>query len=165
MIITLIGSRSTPKDILLIMKEFVQYGNRKGYLFRSGGADGADSVVTYVAALAEIYLPWRGFNGVIDGIVPNFTEYHKRLVGKVHPAYHNLSQGALKLHMRNLHQVLGKDIANPTPSDVVVCWTENGEIIGGTATAIRIAMEWNVPVINLGTAQGIEDLKKLMEEN
>ena len=42
--------------------------------FSAGGADGADSVVTYVAALAEIYLPWRGFNGVSNGIVPSFSE-------------------------------------------------------------------------------------------
>lgn len=163
MIITLIGSRSTPKEILLMMKEFVEFGNQKGYLFRSGGADGADSVVTYVAALAEIYLPWRGFNGVSNGIVPSFSESHKRLISQIHPAFDRLTPGALKLHMRNLNQVLGKDIDNPDLSNLLVCWTENGEIKGGTATAIRLAMKFNVPVINLGIQEDIDKLKELMK--
>ena len=164
MIITLIGSRSTPKNILILMKEFVEFGNRKGYLFRSGGADGADSVVTYVAALAEIYLPWSGFNGVQIGIVPTFTEFHKQIINNIHPAPHMLTNGALKLHMRNIHQVLGKNIMKPTPSDLVICWTKNGEIKGGTATAIRIAMNYNIPIINLGREEGIAKLLELMKE-
>ena len=65
--------------------------------------------------------------------------------------------------MRNLNQVLGKDIDNPDLSNLLVCWTENGEIKGGTATAIRLAMKFNVPVINLGIQEDIDKLKELMK--
>lgn len=160
MIITLIGSRQTPSEALKIMKDFVEFGNQQGYLFRSGGANGADDVVTKYAAKSEIYVPWLGFNGVYGGIKPFFSSKHRTLVEEIHPAFDKLSSAALKLHMRNINQVLGPDIDQPLLSDLVVCWTENGEEKGGTATAIKLAKRYNIPIINLGRE---EDVKKLQE--
>lgn len=160
MIITLVGSRQTPSEALKIMIDFVEFGNQQGYLFRSGGANGADNIVTKYAAKSEIYVPWLGFNGVENGIKPFFSSKHRALVEEIHPAFDRLSPAVLKLHMRNINQIVGRDFDNPLLSDLVICWTENGEEKGGTATAIKLAKRYNVPIINLGRE---DDVKKLQE--
>ncbi len=45
-------------------------------------------------------------------------------------------------------QVLGQDLA--TPSHLVIAWTPSGALSGGTTTALRLALEWAIPIINLG---------------
>jgi hypothetical protein len=67
----------------------------------------------------------------------------------VHPAWDILSQGAQKLHARNVHQILGPDLSRPTPVEFVLCWTPDAQVVGGTATAIRLAQDRNIPVYNL----------------
>ena len=161
-IITLIGSRKTPQDILEIMRQFVEYGNKKGYIFRSGGADGADHIVTLYALNSEIYIPWYRFNGVDNGIIVVMTKTHYDIVNKIHPAPERLSQGAYKLHGRNLNQVIGRNIEEPLFSDLVVCWTPNAAETGGTRTALKIAQMYNIPIINLGNEKGIKKLNELM---
>ena len=89
MIITLIGSRNTPKDVLSFMEKFVEDLNPYDVLFRSGGADGADSVVTNKAINREIYIPWEGFNNAPEGIIPFYTERN----GYRMPDYHRLDLG------------------------------------------------------------------------
>lgn len=37
-----------------------------------------------------------------------------------------------------------------TPSDFVVCYTENGKLEGGTSLGIKIAMNYNIPIFNYG---------------
>ena len=161
-IITLVGSRQTPRETLIMMKEFIIFGNKKGYIFRSGGADGADHMVTLYALNAEIYLPWYRFNGVDNGIVVTMTKKHYEMVGKIHPAPERLSQGAYKLHGRNLNQILGRNIEEPLYSDFVVCWTPDAQPVGGTRTAIVMAQMYDIPVINLGNEEGIKKLNELM---
>jgi hypothetical protein len=43
--------------------------------------------------------------------------------------------------------VLGADLASP--SRFVIAWTEDGEAVGGTGQAIRIARAHDIPVLNL----------------
>ena len=52
------------------------------------------------------------------------------------------------MHSRNCHQIFGYDLKSPV--DAVICWTPNGNIQGGTATAIKLALKANIPVFNLG---------------
>ena len=61
------------------------------------------------------------------------------------------------LHSRNAMQVLGFDLDDPV--DFVLCWTPGGNKLGGTATAIRIAEDHNVPVYNLGNPETLEWFK------
>ena len=62
-----IGSRSTPDNVLGIMEKLGIVLAKKGFILRSGGADGADKAFEKGCDLAsgqkEIYLPWKGFNG------------------------------------------------------------------------------------------------------
>lgn len=150
MIITLIGSRNTPDNILECMRYLVESLNKYNVLFRSGAADGADMIVSDYADSREIYIPWEGFNNSTEGIIPRFTDEHRNIIKRIHPASDRLSRGAWPLHMRNINQVIGMDIDNVEKSDLVVCWTKEGKSIGGTRTAITLAKELNVPVWNIG---------------
>jgi len=150
-----IGSRETPANVLEQMENIAYLLAKCGYILRSGGAGGADSAFERgcdnAGGLKDIYIPWKNFNNrgwdVDAGIVPNL-EAAREIVMRTHPAPHRLSQGAMKLHSRNPYQVLGEGLANP--SKFVIAYTEGGKLKGGTATAIKLAQEYSIPVFNLG---------------
>jgi hypothetical protein len=153
-----IGSRSTPEPILALMLDIAIYFCGKGYTLRSGGASGADSAFEAGAGTnKEIYLPWRGFNKSKNQYVEIPDEAY-RIAGEFHPAWDKLKNAVKKLHARNVMQILGRDLE--TPSKLVICWTKEGKMIGGTAQAIRIAKACEIPVFNLG----INDVRKKLEE-
>jgi len=145
-----IGSRKTPKNIQRVFTELAHYLEELGYTLRSGAANGADSA--FEAGVIsddnkQIFLPWRGFNGStsqlyqVDDIALNYA-------GEIHPDWMRCSDAAKKLHARNVYQVMGKDYK--TFSEFVICWTPNGNPVGGTATAINLAKTYKIPVLNLG---------------
>lgn len=156
-----IGSRETPEDVQNSFTRIADYLARKGYVLRSGGADGADLAFErgcdYTRSKKEIYLPWRGFNGsdssrvVCDPLAFEIAE-------KYHPYYSNLKDGAKKLQARNSHQVLGEDLK--TPSSFIICWTKGGKSVGGTAQAIRIATDYDIPVFNAGSYVNAKDFEE-----
>lgn len=72
---TMIGSRSTPDDVMELMENFATKACKFGYIGRSGGANGADTclelgVENYLNSCEEscpehymeVYLPWKDFN-------------------------------------------------------------------------------------------------------
>lgn len=156
-----IGSRKTPDNSLELMIKLGNYFAKLGYVLRSGGADGADSAFEkgcdQVKGLKEIYLPWRNFNKNNSDLYISLKEAYI-LAEKYHPAWYNCSEGAKKLHARNVHQVLGKDLN--FPSNFVVCWS-NGT--GGTEQALRIAREYNVKIINLFMIDNFDEIVKETE--
>ena len=153
-----IGSRNTPKDILDLMSTTASKLALDNWILRSGGADGSDSAFEDGACLLngqkEIYLPWKGFN---DNLSPLFLSSFsgeiqakaKNIAKKYHPAWDKLSQGAQKLHTRNVFQVLGKTLDKPC--NMVICYAEikNGQPQGGTAQALRIANDYDITIYNL----------------
>jgi hypothetical protein len=146
-----IGSRDTPGPVILTMMHIAAGMAERGFILRSGGAQGADRAFAEAVEdnpTTEIYLPWNGFNGCYGGIVMPSTEWSRQLVGAFHPNPAALSQGAFKLMERNAYQVLG-----PTPdavrSEFIVCWTKDGGPSGGTGQALRIARYYDIPVFNL----------------
>jgi hypothetical protein len=145
-----IGSRETPQVILDQMVQLARHYAKKGYILRSGGADGSDFAFAQGCDLEggqkEIYLPWRGFNKN-DSPLHNVTQEMLDLAESIHPAWTACSQGAKKLHARNTCQVLGEDLK--TPSKFLVCWTPDGKERGGTRTAIVLAKQNNIPVYNI----------------
>lgn len=180
LIYTGVGSRKTPTDILILMSKIARDLANRGWLLRSGAADGADNAFesghiqasfnNRIPLKTEIYLPWRNFNGHTSTRTPEDLGeecYHNaEIMAKlVHPAWNTLSQGARKLHARNVWQVLGKDLGQP--SNLLICWTENGEVKGGTATAIKLANSFNIPVVNLAvdSTERLKELIKKIEDN
>ena len=146
-----IGSRETPQPILEQMFNIAAQKALNNWTLRSGGAPGADQAFERgcdsVNGKKEIYLPWPNFEGnksplfVITQEAIDMAKYY-------HPAPHKLTQGALKLMARNCYQVLGFDLK--TPVHQIICYT--GER-GGTTQALRIAKDFNIPVINLFNQQ------------
>lgn len=142
-----------------------------GHIIRSGGAAGADVIAeeAYFDAInettaepdqVEIYVPWkffqatRGINNPLHHLHvtpsdPVLIQRANEMVYNTHPNPRALTQGALKLHSRNMNQVFGLDLN--TPIDACICWTENGIKSGGTASAITLCERINIPVFNLGS--------------
>lgn len=160
-----IGSRETPNEIGLIMVEIAKVMASKGYVLRSGGANGADTAFemgcNHANGAKEIYVPWDGFNGIYDGISSTGMEA-EQIASQFHPAWHRCSQGAKKMHTRNVHQILGMDLDTPTSG--VVCWTPKGSGSGGTGQAIRIARHYGIPVNDLGLEDNLQRTIRWLEK-
>lgn len=154
MIFTGIGSRVTPRKVLLVMTEIAKdlcsrplTVNDDGWTLYSGASPGADSAFEEgcdeVCGDKEIFLPREGFNGSTSKLfnIPlKATEIAKTIV----PHWNNCSKLHRKFHSRNVCQILGYDLE--TPTDIVVCWHEG---TGGTMTAVNLALSKKIPVINL----------------
>lgn len=150
-----IGSRETPANIRALMAELAYDLGEQGYTLRSGAAEGADAA--FERGLAdrhekEIWLPWKGFNSHPSALYRPSAEA-LQLAATFHPAWERCSLGAKKLHARNMHQVLGADLA--TPVDFVVCWTKDGAGAGGTGQAIRLAKSRDIAVFDFGYGPGV----------
>ena len=120
-----------------------------GWTLRSGGAGGADASFEAGCsepALKEIYLPWKGFNG-LEGPVVDDDAALREVSMKFHPAWERLTRGGRALMTRNVAQILGPKLDSPV--EMVICWTPDGQGGGGTGQAIRIARSRNIPVFDL----------------
>ena len=153
-----IGSRSTPHDILKLMKEFGRRAALSGYVLRSGAAKGADSAFEEGCDLAngekQIFLPWKGYNNSTSTYYEDSLPQAYELAKMIHPAWNQLTAAARKLVARNMHQINGPQFYEPV--EFVVCWTKDGceshttygRATGGTGTAICAASFHAVPVYN-----------------
>lgn len=169
LIYTGVGSRKTPSPMLTLMEALAGDLRDRGYTCRSGHADGADMAFEKGArGRIELYLPW-GPVGRFNGpplYKPDVLRLQPALQARmfaslVHPAWDKLNRGAQLLHSRNVHQLLGSELVDvngepltplgvpATPSEFLVCWTERGKVTGGTATAIRLAQMFKIPIYNL----------------
>ena len=89
----------------------------------------------------------------------------ERIASEVHPAWDRCNEWARGMHSRNCHQILGYDLQSPV--DAVICWTPDGAVVGGTATALKLSMKYNIPVFNLGTKDKesvLQSIKKFLED-
>jgi hypothetical protein len=167
-----IGSRETPEDICELMFRLATDLSFLGYTLRSGGAGGADEAFEMGARSAkgkmEIYLPWKNFRGITDGILVD-DDYEAQIIAEMHhPAWKFLGRGAKKLMTRNTFQALSlkEDVAN---SAFVLCWTADGaetkttRETGGTGQCIRIAIAHNIPVFNLKNEDALERFNSFLD--
>lgn len=155
-----IGSRETPKEIGELINKIAVKLEELDYTLRSGGAQGADTYFAEKVKNKEIFVPWKSFG---EGIIPQETKFAHNLLKEIHPAYDKLSQGALKLHLRNVNQVLGKDLK--TPSQFLICWAKTdkqGVPLGGTRTAWMIAKIYDIPCFNLAIEEDYNRIIKLL---
>ena len=170
-----IGSRQTPPEIQGLMRRFAEHQARQGWTLRSGGAEGADTAFEEGALRApggrmEAYLPWSGFgrgmgfyNRLKDRVFAQAQPSEAAYVeaSDAHPAWAGLGQGPRALHARNVHQVLGRGLDDP--SRFVLGWTPDAALgtpaapvtreTGGTGQAMRIASAHGVPVFNLANPE------------
>ena len=159
-----IGARSTPGDILEIMRLSAKTLSAK-YTCNTGAAKGADQAFAEGAlqggGTVQLFLPWSSYentwrNSLHGRVDTHVLQYNDReafdSVYKFHPAAAKLKQTVIKLHARNfciLRQV-----------DFVICWTPNGDIIGGTGQALRIAIHNGIKIYNLGNPETLAAFKQ-----
>jgi len=177
-----IGSRETPPQALALMEALAVRLSRLGWVVRTGMSPGADQAF-YRGALAggglvELYLPWPGFEArarfVVEGpevfelAQPSGAAYE--MAARFHPRWSGVAAGrARHLLARDVHQVLGADLA--TPARLVVCWTADGSLDGvetladGTGQALRVADRYGVRVLNLGRADHIARVARVVFED
>ena len=162
-IITIIGSRETPKEVLNNMRNIARWCALKGVVVRSGKAGGADAAAIYgcMDAVAtgrpigqpEMYVPWGGFGeqSMVStwDIVLGDNKQAEEIAKSIHPAWERCSQGAKKLHTRNIGQILGKDLKTPTDVVLYYCKEKHGMPTGGTATAVKLGLKYKCVCINM----------------
>lgn len=147
-----IGSRTTPRTVLLLMSKLGRVLAQRGLLLRSGGSSGADSAFEEGASIShgkkEIFLPWQGFNYHSSPLFDPPPEA-EAMAALCHPNWAACKPPARKLHARNCQQICGIDLTSPV--DFVLFWApeRNGRIQGGTATAVNIARQLEIPSFNL----------------
>jgi len=187
LIITGIGSRETPEDMLKLMTQIGQKIEALGGMLRSGGAGGADLAFEAGwrnANACEIFHPWHGFKPKINGRDVDVAKIIKRkrpiqgvgspivLVGEMmekaeamaqatHPKWENCGRGARALHTRNIPQILGASLNRP--SDLVICWTPDGRASGGTGQAMRLAQRHKIQIVNLKRREDLAAIKEALE--
>lgn len=109
------------------------------------------------------------FNNKVYGYVTplDLINCIDEILRRVHPNFSNLRESTLKLHRRNVLQILGQDLA--TPSHFVLCYTRDGAETftsfetGGTGTVIRLANHYNIPVFNLRNKNWADRFKEFMK--
>lgn len=170
LIYTGIGSRKTPDDVCDLMRRVAERLAARGYILRSGAAEGADAAFEAGARAKEIYLPWRRFNGHSSPLHDlDALEQAKAIASTIHPRWRALKESEKLLHARNVFQVLGADLSSP--SAFVVCWTKDGvetekerrASTGGTGSAIALASSHGVPVINMANPGALDRIKHLVD--
>jgi len=191
-----IGSRDIPDEVIGVMEDAAYRLAKMGWVLRSGKADGSDAafqrgmqklarenngVSCGTTCLAEIYIPWGNFKGgsgleddwditldKIDSLYPEHVQMRKEWMSEVHPAPERLSQGAEKLHLRNVHQVFGPNLSDAyiNQSKFVLYYAKEdkkGNPKGGTATAVNLAKKQGVRVLNLLNQDGRDVLEKFLQ--
>ena len=138
------------------IRRISHYLEEKGYILRSGGANGADKFFEVGVKNKEIYLPWKGFNNN-DSRLFTISKEAIKMAESYHPNWLGLSDAARSLMARNCYQVLGEDLK--TPSEFIVCYTTDGKASGGTGQALRIAKDKSIPVFNLFYPDAEEKLR------
>ncbi|MGJ7523497.1 hypothetical protein ACSFA0_23655 [Variovorax sp. LT1P1] len=155
-----VGSRDAPRLICELMCAWAILARERGLILRSGGADGSDLAFESGGhPSTEIWLPFRGFNGNPSPLVeppPGSTA----IASSVHPAWNQCNDFSRKAHSRNVPQVLGRDLRSP--SAFMVCWTPRGARVGGTRTAIVLAEQHHIPVVNLGDSDQLRTLQAMI---
>lgn len=141
-----IGSRETPDHILSLMYDIARRLAASGWTLSSGRAIGADSAFEQGALSVDLIV--RLYTA--DSDIPDWAFEQAR---HFHPAWHRCDDYARRLHARNSLILFGPngpdDPELRSRVSMIICWTPNAAITGGTGQALRIANAFSIPVRNL----------------
>lgn len=186
-----VGSRETPFEIYLVMMACAMIFEKQGYILRSGTALGADSAFEQGITNpdnAEIYIPYKSFpqkmwknNSNIKYIIPSenkdkyFEANNLLMRNNLYKRWNTVKQDwVMKLHNRNIFQVLGKNLNKKEKSLFCLCYTSCGSTTydqtdpnrtGGTGTAINTSSFFDVPVFNLSKKEHLDRIIDFMKYN
>jgi len=155
-----IGTRNLTVSEHLTIQKTARILSKSRILLYSGNAPGSDQAFQYGSkGDCVCFLPWDGFEKQSFDytilarkyfIMGESTEGLASII-KYHPNPTSLSKGGKALMARNFHQIHGVLPDLPMIKFVVCCAdpSPNGGCLGGTGQAVRIAMDLNIPIINI----------------
>lgn len=170
-----VGSRELPTRETGLVRDVGNALTDEGYILLTGDASRGCDDIFWQHSLA----PYRrrfgphgkaAYEDEVHVVSPGCDHYDKAyyIAGLTHPAWRWIPDWMKELHTRNVFQVLGEFVNDPT--EFLVCWTSDGaetsketsKKTGGTGTAIRIADTFGVPVFNLQRSGTIERLERYL---
>lgn len=184
--VAIIGSREPAEGVVEILEDVGEVLCDSNIAITSGDADGCDSAGLRGAMRsqyfgltgARIYLPWNGVrrsdgtrryhDGEVFFDASRFENYEvaQGLALLARGTFEGLGRGGIALHSRNPYQVLLDDLNTPVGS--VICWAKpvgkKGAVKGGTNTAVQIAIQRKIPIINLATDEGMEKILQYLRK-
>ena len=149
---------------------------RKSWRLLSGAAKGADSAFeagcVKEGGAKTIILPkagWEGRRGpdylvMTDAEREQAEAYLAKVLEPLHLQRIKASDFAYRAHTRNVWQVLGPDFQSPVQH--VICWCpkdSNGRLLGGTATAVKLADNAGIRVYNLWHLECLEWMRSKLD--
>jgi hypothetical protein len=163
---------------MTLMRRLANHLREQGWVLRSGGAEGADEAFEqgvmddpeYTENDLEIYLPWPGFCGhqpsVCNIVAPRLQNWSQAVAraSLIHPIWNELKRSHQLLHGRNIYQVYGLDLESPAAYIVYYARERaDGEVDGGTRTAVMAARQAGVRELNLYRPAVLTKLTELLD--
>lgn len=150
-----IGSRRrTPDFITNMMPVLASKLEEKGYILRSGHAQGADQAFESGIIHNEHKEIFTAKDATPQAIM-TASEYHKY--------WDRCDEYTRKLHGRNVMIILGRKFNEPVK--FVICYTPDGKFSGGTGLGMQIAETHGIPIFNLFYKSVRERLDKFIGVN
>ena len=148
-VFTGIGGRLIGSNHINLLYKIACLLEQDGWRCRTGDASGSDSVFrdAYIPNPMNIYVfSARAVQVDLYGTADRARE----IMYKYHPNPDAVRRSKFSEYLltRDVYQVLGPSLEDP--SKIVICYTEEGKLKGGTAMAIRIANAYGIPVLNIG---------------
>ena len=179
-----VGSREIPEDVFNIFRMVGRTLARKGFILRSGSADGSDRAFELGASdvdpnLTEIYLPnsdfksYRRIVGVnylplVEGEIENAEKIYSTPTNKhkdgIMPWFNKIQRYNQEFHARNVLQVTGR---NGVDSSFCIYYAPavNGNVVGGTRSAVELCRSKGIPTYNLFHNHVKETFLERLKEN
>lgn len=143
----------------------------RGYVLRSGGAEGADVAFEKgcdrIDGAKKIFYTrnWKERAGAFSLTqTKDYTfgqwENAEKIASQHHPYWSSLKPYTRKLMTRNSFQVVGENLKQP--AEFLLCWTPDAAVsktskeTGGTGQAIRIASSLGIKVYNFANPEHLE---------
>ncbi|CAD5236035.1 Phi92_gp047 [Klebsiella phage vB_KvM-Eowyn] len=168
--VTVVGSREVSVEEYLLMVELGMWlSYYYGFYARSGKATGSDQAWQRGFEIGDalrgrkghhqIFLGWPSFewkNGKTSDrydIVPEkdaLWEKATEIASRIHPAWDKVKPGGRLQHTRNVYQQLGPELNSPSEL-CLYCADDDkhGVPKGGTRTAVMLAREYGIPLLNI----------------
>ena len=165
-VITGIGSRNTPTNVLLAMEQIGAWCKKNKIYVRSGHADGADYAFEKGAQeYTLVYLPWNTFNSQLP-ILGKHIEFPsedlrllsfcKQIVNDCHPAADKLTNIHWKFMIRNVLQLSGYQQTHYSSAVVLYADVRDDifgkeQVQGGSNLVFQFARKRGIPIFNFAS--------------
>lgn len=163
-IFTGIGSRLIDSKHINLLYKIACLLEQDGWKCRTGDASGSDSVFRDAYTLNPMALSVFTAKHIQLNPYGNASKA-KEIMYKYHPNPDAVRCNKFSEYLlaRDVYQVLGTNLKEP--SKIVICYTSNGELKGGTAMAIRIANAYGIPVLNIGNPKHYDAVLDYINNN